>query len=212
MMLRLITLSMVCDTNRSIIMQWPGFVTFNWDGVEHEYDHHGLSHRIGNAGVGGPCVDGVVEMLNPIDQWYASRYAQLVSLVNSIPEGDGTMLDSSAVMWLPELADGNAHNNNTLPIVIAGSLGGYLKQGVSVNLDSRELGTGNSEASCVDPGDEVGFNTGSNGGNVPLNKLYVTLLNGLGATNEGAPVETFGSWDSNSEGISDPGELDLLKA
>jgi hypothetical protein len=212
MMLRLIALTMVCDANRSIVMQWPGFVTFNWDGITHEYDHHGLSHRIGNAGVGGPCVDGVIEMINQIDNWYAARYVKLVELVNSIPEGEGTMLDNSAVMWLPELADGNAHNNNNLPIVIAGSLGGYLKQGVSVNLDSRELGTGNSEASCVNPGDEVGFNTGSNSGNVPLNKLYVTLLNGLGATEGGAPIETFGLWDSNTEGITDPGELDLLKA
>jgi hypothetical protein len=58
----------------------------------------------------------------------------------------------------------------------------------------------------------VGFNTGSNSGNVPLNKLYVTLLNGLGATEGGAPIETFGLWDSNTEGITDPGELDLLKA
>jgi hypothetical protein len=212
MMLRLIALSMVCDANRSIIMQWPGFVTFNWDGIQHDYDHHGLSHRVGSAAVGGACVDGVIEMINQIDQWYAGRYAQLVQLVDSIPEGDGTMLDNSAVMWLPELADGNAHNNNNLPIAIAGSLGGYLKQGVSVNVDSRELGTGNSEASCQNPGDEVGFNTGSNTGNVPLNKLYVTLLNGLGATDNGAPVQSFGLWDSNTEGISNPGELDLLKA
>ena len=59
------------------------------------------------------------------------------------------MLDNSVVMWLPELADGNAHNNNNLPIVIAGSAGGYLKQGVSMNLDTKTLGTGNSEASCA---------------------------------------------------------------
>jgi hypothetical protein len=123
------------------------------------------------------------------------------------------MLDHSAVMWLPELADGNAHNNN-LPIVIAGSAGGYLKTGQSVALDtSRTLGTGNSEASCTD-GTDVGFGTGSQGGNVPLNQLYVTLLNALGATNAGAPITTFGVCDSNDveAGITKPGELDLLKA
>ena len=60
------------------------------------------------------------------------------------------MLDNSMVMWLPELADGNAHNNNNLPIVIAGSGGGYLKQGQSINLDTqRRSSTGNSEASCA---------------------------------------------------------------
>jgi hypothetical protein len=214
MMINLIALTMMCDANRSIILQWPGYVTFNFDGMTHEYEHHGLSHRVGSAEVGGPCVDGVIGMLDEIDTWYAGRYVKLVNLIESINEGEGTMLDNSAVMWLPELADGNAHNNNNLPIVIAGSAGGYLKTGVSVNLDTsgRELGTGNSEASCVNPGDEVGFNTGTNGGNAPLNKLYVTLLNALGATEGGEPIQSFGSYDSNTEGISDPGEFAALRA
>jgi hypothetical protein len=152
-------------------------------------------------------------MLNQIDQWYAGRYTQLVSLIDSIVEGDKTMLDNSAVMWLPELADGNAHNNNNLPIVIAGSAGGYLKQGVAVNLAGGTLGTGNSEASCVN-GSDVGFGTGSRGGDVPLNKLYVTLLNALGASKGAGPITEFGVADSNNldAGITNPGELDALKA
>ncbi len=32
----------------------------------------------------------------------------LVTLLNQVQEGDKTLLDNSAVMWLPELADGNA--------------------------------------------------------------------------------------------------------
>jgi len=212
MMIKLIALTMMCDANRSIIMQWPGFVTFDWLG--HEYDHHGLSHRIGNAGVGGTCVTGVIDMLNQIDQWYAGRYAQLVSLIDSIVEGDKKMLDNSAVMWLPELADGNAHNNNNLPIVIAGSAGGYLKTGVAVNVAGGTLETGNSEASCMAEGDEVGFNTGSRGGEVPLNKLYVTLLNALGAREGGELIQSFGMVDSNDveAGITQPGEMESLKA
>jgi hypothetical protein len=216
MMMKLMALTMMCDANRSIVLQWPGFVKFNWDGIKHDYDHHGLSHRNGSAAVGGTCVPGVLESLNQIDNWYAGRYAKLVNLVNSIVEGDRTMLDNSAVMWLPELADGNAHNNNNLPIVIAGSVGGYLKQGVSVSLDpTKTLGTGNSEAGCTPEGGDVTFGTGSNGGNVPLNKLYVTLLNALGATDEaGAPIQTFGVADSNDPiaGITKPGELAELKA
>jgi len=214
MMIKLIALTMMCDTNRSIILQWPGFVTFNWDGISHQYDHHGLSHRNGSVAVGGTCVSGVLDMINQIDTWYAGRYAKLVSLIDSIKEGDRTMLDNSAVMWLPELADGNAHNNNNLPIVIAGSSGGYLKQGASVNVDGGKLGTGNSEAGCSTEGGAVTFGTGSNGGNVPLNKLYVTLLNALGATNDGAPIQSFGVTDTNdpASGITKPGELTALKA
>jgi hypothetical protein len=49
---------------------------------------------------------------------------------------------------------------------------------------------------------------------VPLNKLYVTLLNALGATNAGQPITEFGVLDSNdvAAGITKPGELDAIKA
>jgi hypothetical protein len=213
MMIKLMALTMMCDANRVLLLQWPGFAKFTWDGMAHEYDHHGLSHRNGSADVGGTCVANVIEQLHQIDTWYTGRFTKLVNQINAIPEGDGTtMLDHSGVMWLPELADGNAHNNNNLPIVIAGSMGGYLKTGQAINLDTKTLGTGNSEASCTD-GTDVGFGTGSQGGNVPINQLYVTLLNALGATNAGQPITTFGVCDSNEveAGITKPGELDLIK-
>jgi hypothetical protein len=215
MMINLIALTMMCDANRVIILQWPGYVTFKWDGMDHQYDHHGLSHRNGTVGVGGTCAPGVIDSIAQIDTWYAGRYTKLVNLIDSIKEGERTMLDNSMVMWLPELADGNAHNNNNLPIVIAGSAGGYLKQGVSVNLDTKTVGTGNSEASCANGNTSVGFGTGSNGGNVPLNKLHVTLLNALGAKNaDGSAITTFGTMDTSdvNKGITNPGELTALKA
>ena len=215
MMIKLMALTAMCDANRVMLLQWPGFVTFNFDGMSMQYDHHGLSHRNGSAAVGGTCVDGVIEDLATIDAWYTGRYTKLVTQIASITEGEGgTMLDNSAVMWLPELADGNAHNNNNLPIVIAGSMGGKLKQGVSVLVDgTKAIGTGNSEASCSTD-TTVGFNTGSNGGRVPLNQLYVTLLNGLGALDAGQPFTKWGQVDSNdvTAGITKPGALTKIEA
>ena len=81
------------------------------------------------------------------------------------------------------------------------------------DVDTKTLNTGNSEASCG-TGTDVGFNTGSNGGNVPLNKLYVTLLNAIGATKGGAPITEFGVMDTSdvAKGITNPGELAALKA
>lgn len=238
MMIRLIALTMMCDGNRSIILQWPGFATFNWDDINHTYDHHGLSHRNGTNNGGGECVSGVLEQLHQIDLWYAGRYAKLVQTIDSIQEegpAGTSMLDNSAVMWLPELSDGNAHNNNNLPIVIAGSAGGYLKQGVSVNIGNLTGNNlmGNSEATCADGGQNEG-NTGSSGGTVPLNKLYVTLINALGAGTPGwTPIDSFGISDAvavgfggagpsfttdgngtviDGPGIASPGEIDAIKA
>jgi uncharacterized protein DUF1552 len=203
MMIKLIALTMMCDANRVIIMQWPGFVTFNFDGIAHMYDHHGLSHRNGTNAVGGDPIPGVEDMIFEIDRWYGKRYGTLVNLINSITEGEGTtMLDNSAVMWLPELSDGNAHNNDKLPIVIAGSMGGYFKQGQAVKLDMATTGGGRGGG---------GFGSGG----VPLNKLYAMLLNGLGAKDPATslPFTTFGTTDNNTVGtITNPGEFAELKA
>lgn len=205
MMIKLIALTMMCDANRVIILQWPGFVTFNFDGINHEYDHHGLSHRNGTNAVGGDPIPGVEDMIFEIDTWYGKRYGKLVKQINDITEGEGiTMLDNSMVMWLPELADGQRHDNTNLPIVIAGSGGGYLKQGVSVKLDTTTSSGGGQG--------QFGNPFGSGG--IPLNKFHTTLLNALGATNpDGTPIQSFGTMDNNdSETITDPGEIDLLKA
>ncbi len=237
-MFNLIALTMMCDANRSIIMQWPGYATFDFLG--HTIDHHGLSHRVGSAATSGTCVSGVIDRIDEIDNWFAGKYAELVNMLDNIEEGEGTMLDNCACMWLPELADGNAHNNNNLPIVIAGSCGGYLQQGVSVNLDGAELGdgpnqTGDSEAACQTEGEMVSSTsgTGSRGGNVPLNKLYVTLLNALGqGIPDWTPIDSWGVSDAGGgfgssvpdfttdgagnitggQGINDPGELTGIKA
>jgi hypothetical protein len=202
MMIKLIALTMMCDANRMIMLQWPGFITFNFDGLTHTYTHHGLSHRNGDNGVTStPDIPGVEDMIFEIDRWYGIRYGRLVNLIESIQEAEGkTMLDNSVVMWLPELNDGKQHNNDHLPIVMAGSNGGYFKQGVSVNLDT-------------------GGSTGGRGGGgffnggIPLNKFHATLLNSLGATDMGMPFTSFGTMDNNtSETITNPGELTALRA
>jgi hypothetical protein len=212
MMMNLMALNMVCDANRVFVFLYPGYVVYNWDGMAFVNDHHGLSHRTGDNSVGGACgVDNVLDKINQIDQWLAGKFAKLVGLLDSIQEGDGTLLDNTATMWLSELSDGAAHNINNLPILIAGGAGGYLKQGAAVNVEStKDISNGNSDGSCMNGG-QIG-NTGSTGGNVPINKLYVTLMNAVGCTDNGAKVTKFGVMDGTNAnpGISNPGEVAAL--
>ena len=213
MMMNLMALSMMCDANRMLMLVYPGYVTYKWDGIMHTKEHHGLSHRTGDFTVGGQCYAGVIDMIAQIDVWLTSKYLKLIETFANITEGDGTLLDNTATMWLPELSDGNTHNTNNLPIVIAGSAGGYLKQGAAVNVEGGMIGKGNSEGSCTNGG-SIG-QTGSSKGNVPINKLYVTLMNAVGCQKEGGgPVESFGKFDGNKEtdGIKNPGEVTTLKA
>jgi hypothetical protein len=217
MFLNLIALTMICDMNRVMLMLYPGYVTFNWDGIMHTKEHHGLSHRTGDFSVGGQCgVANVLDMILQIDQWYAGKYAKLVGLLDSIGEGGGKLLDNTATMWLPELSDGATHNLNNLPIVIAGSAGGYLKTGQVINVDTGTPDMGKSTSTCQNGG-AIGY-TGSSGGNLPINKLYVTLMNALGCTETGMPggpkVTKFGQFDGTGTtgGITNPGEVTKITA
>lgn len=215
MMMNLMALSMICDANRSLILKYPGFVTFDWDGIHHVNDHAGLAYRTGSSSIGGMCLANVIDLLLQIDRWYAGKFARLVGLLDRIDEGNGTLLDNTATLWLPELSDGAAFNLNNLPILIAGSAGGYLRQGAAVNVEGAPIGLGNSSRSC--DGGVVGA-SGSEGGNVPINKLYATLMNAVGCTADGTPeggkVARFGLFDGIAvdSGITQPGEVTALTA
>jgi hypothetical protein len=213
MMMNLMALNMVCDANRVFVFLYPGYVVYNWDGMAFKNDHHGLSHRTGDNSVGGQCgVDGVLDKIQAIDSWLAGKFAKLVGLLDGIQEGTGTLLDSTATMWLSELSDGAQHNINNLPILIAGGAGGYLKQGAAVNVENpaKDIDNGKSTSTCQNGG-SIG-STGSTGGNVPINKLYVTLMNAVGCTDNGAKVTKFGVMDGTNAnpGISNPGEVATL--
>lgn len=240
-MMNLAVLSALCDTNRVIFMKFPGTAQFSFlDGVRG--DSHGISHRIGNANMGGSCVDGVNEMIAKIDDWYAQQFAYLVGKLDSVDEGDTKLLDNTATIWFQEMSDGNAHNLNNIPIIQAGSCGGYFKTGQAVNVEdgSATLSVGNSEGACQQSGDSIGFNevqtktrTPSNVARAPINKYFCNLMNALGvkagadgfaAKGGTAPVTHFGYYDNTKDfatfltanpapsKINEPGEFEDLKA
>jgi hypothetical protein len=222
MMFKLIALTMMCDANRSFVFTYPGYFTFNWDGIVHEKDHHGLSHRVGSALTTGACyVDssgvGVMDLIHQIDKWLAGKYVKLVETLDSVDEGDVKMLDNCLVTWTQELSDGAAHNTNNQPMVIAGSGGGYIKQGVIVQVDTKPADRGKSTYECGpnDKDTDTGFSSGSQSGNYPINKLWVTIANATGCqAPEGGPMTHWGQFDSRSldAGITNPGEIDALRA
>lgn len=212
----LMALAMLCDANRSLLFSYPSYITFNWDGIQHDADLDGLNHRTGSPVRNGPCFPDVLTKLEQADQWFAGKFYRLVSLLASIPEGETNLLDNTVTLWFREFSDGAALNVNNMPLVIAGSGGGYLKQGAAVLLEDEPIGPGNSEASCTEPGGEVGAFTGTDPerGIVPINKLYVTLMNAVGCLEDGGPVTQFGVFDGPTAeaGLTDRGELTALRS
>jgi len=225
-------LSAACNANPVIFLKYPGNYTFSGLGCTDE--NHNISHRIGNAGMGGKCVPGVNEEILLIDTFYARKFTNLVKMLDGIPEGEGSVLDNSATIWFQELSDGNAHNLNNLPIIQAGSCGGYFKTGQAVNLHdgAATLNRGNSEGPCRDSGSVTATNTGTPAefGNAPINKYFCNIMNALGvkAGPDGIPAEggtaevTHFGWSDKTEefvhgdaaashSIHNPGEYTELK-
>ena len=83
--------------------------------------HHGASHNNNSDGY------------EAISRWHMSQFAYLASKLDSMPEGQGTVLDNSCLMFLSSLYVGRTHDNTRLPVVLAGGLGGTLKTGRSLN-------------------------------------------------------------------------------
>jgi hypothetical protein len=59
---------------------------------------------------------------------HAEIFAHLIDALKRYSDGNGTLLDSTAVVWVSELATG-PHDLDRLPIVLAGSAGGYFRTG-----------------------------------------------------------------------------------
>lgn len=228
-------LTALCDANRVIVLKYPANHIYSGLGISIESDS--LAHRIGSGGTGGTCVSGVNDMIQTIDRYYAEKFAHLVGQLDAFEEGDATLLDNTATVWFQEFSDGAAFNLNNMPIIQAGSCGGYFKTGYAVNVDdgTSDLHRGNSEAPCRDlgeiPTDDLKITgTPPEFGNAPINKYYCNLMNAIGvkADPDGFPtpggteaVTHYGMYDRTEDFasggalppfISDPGEFEELRA
>ena len=91
--------------------------------------HHSASHDNNSDGY------------ERISRFHLSQLAYLATKLDAMPEGDGTVLDNSCLMFLSNLWIGRKHDNSRLPLVLAGGLGGTLKTGRT--LDYVKAGDGN---------------------------------------------------------------------
>jgi hypothetical protein len=83
--------------------------------------HHAASH------------DNNSDSYERIAHFHVSQYAYLASKLDSMKEGDGTVLDNSCLMFMSNMWIGRKHDNFRLPLVLAGGLGGTLETGRTLN-------------------------------------------------------------------------------
>ena len=105
-----------------------------------------------------------------VSRYYCSQLAYLAGRLDAMPEGDGTVLDHSCLLWINNMWSGTKHDSQKVPVLTVGGLDGTLETGRVLDY--------------LDAGDE----------NRKLCSLYLSLLNKMGI-----PATSFGDADKALE-------------
>ena len=106
--------------------------------------HHPLTHHRNNP--------EWIEKVAQINCLHAELFAYFLKKLKSTPDGDGSLLDHSMIVYGSGLSDGNRHSHENLPVLLAGRGDGSLK-----------------------PGRHIVYPSGT-----PITNLYLTLLDRVG--------------------------------
>jgi len=103
-----------------MLTKGQGLSRFPWLGLT-AARHHDYTHADGLA----PGADGAdgQRVLRDICRWHVEEFAYLLGKLRSIPEGDGTVLDHTCLLYAHEHAEANPHKNSGLAMIVAGHTG-----------------------------------------------------------------------------------------
>jgi hypothetical protein len=110
--------------------------------------HHPLTHHGGKT--------DWVEKVTKINEFHMQLFAEFVAKMKATPDGDGSLLDHSMIVYGSGLADGDRHTHDDLPVLLVGRGGGSLRTGHHVVYPSE----------------------------TPMTNLYLTLLDRMGVREE----------------------------
>lgn len=107
--------------------------------------HHDLSHHGRDP--------AKLEKIRQINRFHVEQLAYFLGKLKAIPEGEGTLLDNCMILYGSGNGDGNRHNHDNLPILLAGKGGGTVRSGRHIRYPKE----------------------------TPLTNLYVSMLEHMGA-------------------------------
>ncbi|MBV8811380.1 MAG: DUF1552 domain-containing protein [Acidobacteriaceae bacterium] len=109
--------------------------------------HHGLSHHRNDP--------VLMDKIAKINRYHLEQFACFLYKLKSTPDGDGSLLDHTMIVYGSGISDGNRHNHDNLPVLFAGG--------------SRSFR----------PGRHIRFNQST-----PVANLYLSMLNEMGVAAE----------------------------
>jgi hypothetical protein len=122
--------------------------------------HHSASH------------DDLSDEYERISRYYVSQLAYLAGRLDAMPEGEGTVLDHSCLLYLSNMWSGSKHDSTKLPLLLVGGLGGTIETGRALDY--------------LDRGDD----------DRKLCSLYLSLMDRMGVS-----IDRFGDAEKRLAGI-----------
>ncbi|MDX1945589.1 MAG: DUF1552 domain-containing protein [Pirellulaceae bacterium] len=129
-------------TNTLTIGSGRGEIFGSWKGIGVEQQGHNLGHM---EQPGNP-------IWISIRQYNCQMLVRIMRALESVPEGSGTMMDSTLIVYTSNNADKQHTSGATWPFLLLGDCGGLFKTGCFTQLDGKR----------------------------PINALYATLLRAVG--------------------------------
>jgi hypothetical protein len=129
LMLEILALAFQTDTSRvaTFVMANEGS-NKSYPFLEVPEGHHDLSHHGKD--------EGKWAKIKKINHYHVTRFARLIEKLQGMKEGDGTVLDNSLIVYGSGIGDGDRHNHDDLPILLAGKAGGQLQTGRHVKFEN----------------------------------------------------------------------------
>lgn len=122
LMMDMITVAMQTDSTRILSFMFTNagsnrsYPEIGVSEGHHESSHHGKSpHKQANVA--------------KINRYQIDRFSYLLSRLKQVREANGTLLDNSMIVYGSGISDGDRHNHDDLPILLAGSAGGTIRTG-----------------------------------------------------------------------------------
>jgi hypothetical protein len=166
--------ALACDLTRVASLQYSigdtDLTVYSWLGINSDR-FHDMTHAPDND-------LGTRAKLVKIYSWFAQRFAYLLEKLDSIPEGNGTLLDNCIVVWGSEIGKPNNHSLAPTPFIAAGGGGGAFKTGRFLQYSSA-------------PPAMYGTSQGAFPDSCYHNRLLVSICQAMGLSD----IDTFGNTD-----------------
>jgi len=93
--------------------------------------HHTLSHHAS--------AKDKLDKIKKIDTFYAEQFSYFLQKLHAVKEERGTILDNSMIVYGGAISDGNRHNHDDLPVILAGKGGGTIASGRFVKMSGQPM-------------------------------------------------------------------------